>query len=306
MGRRGAPSLPAGAAARGNDPRRKVRDNCVSSLRYFGVLVGRLARCGEIPVDALTYIERYELKYLLPDRLVPAVRAAIRPLCVLDEHARTNGSYPIRSHYLDTDRFDLFFANEREQRDRFKARIRSYPGTDAPVFLEIKRRVGDVILKSRAALREGDWQRVLASPAEAARTERAGVIQFVDRVHRFHLRPRLMVEYDREAYESTIDDYARVTFDRRIVCQVKETLGNEVDTRRWRHVDHPAQTRSIENVCVLELKFERRPPRWMRNMVQSLDLVRLSFSKYCYGVASQLLLPVLRTSSLRGGFWSDA
>jgi SPX domain protein involved in polyphosphate accumulation len=255
-------------------------------------------------VESFTYIERYEFKYLLPERRVPAVRAAIKPLCVLDRHAGPNGRYTIRSHYLDTDRFDLFFANEREQRDRFKARIRSYPGAAAPVFLEIKRRVGDVILKSRAALAADVWQRVVESPTEAARTGRAGAIQFVDRVHRYQLRPRMMVEYDREAYESTIDSYARVTFDRRIVCQVKETLGNEVDGRRWRHVDHPAQTNTAENVCVLELKFERRPPRWMVHMVQSLDLVRLSFSKYCYGVASQLLFPVLRTSSLRGG-WAD-
>jgi SPX domain protein involved in polyphosphate accumulation len=253
----------------------------------------------------LTYIERYELKYLLPERLAPAVRAAIKPLCVLDEHAGANGSYSIRSHYMDTDRFDLFFANEREQRDRFKARIRTYPGKSAPVFLEIKRRVGDVIVKSRASLKQSEWQRVLENPAEAARNGRPAVVQFVDRVHRFHLRPRLMVEYDREAYESTIDEYARVTFDRRIVCQVKETYGNDVDERRWRHVDHPAQTRTVDNVCVLELKFERRPPRWMMNLVQNLDLVRMSFSKYCYGVCSQLLFPTVRSTSMLGG-WSDA
>ena len=249
----------------------------------------------------LTHIERYEIKYLLPERLVPEVRAMIKPLCVLDEHAGPNGSYPIRSHYLDTDRFDLFFANEREQRDRFKARIRSYPRANAPVFLEIKRRVGDVIVKSRASLKEGLWQRAFESPAEAARTGKKGVIEFVNRVHRYHLRPRLMVEYDREAYESTIDDYARVTFDRRIVCQVKETLGNEVDERRWRHVDHPAQTRTLENICVLELKFERRPPRWMNNLIQRLDLVRMSFSKYCYGVTSQLLFPTVRSPAAFGG-----
>ncbi len=254
----------------------------------------------------LTYIERYELKYLLPERLVPAVRATIRPVCKLDEHAGPTGSYAIRSHYLDTDRFDLFFANEREQRDRFKARIRSYPGASAPVFLEIKRRVGDVILKRRGSLPEGEWQRVVESPEAAARTGKPGVVQFVERLHRYHLRPRLMVEYDREAYESTIDRYARVTFDRRIVCQVKETLGNVVDERRWRHVDHPAQTRMLETVCVLELKFERRPPRWMTHMIQSLDLVRMSFSKYCYGVTSQLLFPTVRSPATLGGGFRDA
>ncbi len=278
----------------------------MKKLRYFDVSPRAERASGRQRNVDLTFIERYELKYLLPERLVPAVRAVIKPLCTLDEHAGANGSYAIRSHYLDTDRYDLFLANEREQRDRFKARIRTYPGKDAPVFLEIKRRVGDVILKSRAALKQSDWQRIVDSPAEAARTGKKPVIQFVDRVHRYHLRPRLMVEYDREAYESTIDEYARVTFDRRIVCQVKETYGNDVDTRRWRHVDHPAQTRTVENVCVLELKFERRPPRWMMNLIQSLDLVRMSFSKYCYGIVAQLLHPTVRSTVMKEGDWGDA
>jgi len=50
-------------------------------------------------------------------------------------------------------------------------------------------------------------------------------------------------------------------------------------------------------VCVLELKFERRPPAWMSQMVQRLGLVRYSFSKYCYGVTNELTLPEVRTSA---------
>jgi hypothetical protein len=48
---------------------------------------------------------------------------------------------------------------------------------------------------------------------------------------------------------------------------------------------------------VLEMKFERRPPRWMVALVQRLDLIRYSFSKYCYGVTAELTLPDVRRSS---------
>jgi len=107
----------------------------------------------------------------------------------------------------------------------------------------------------------------------------------------------LLVEYEREAYISEVDSYARLTFDRKIAVQEQEELDLEAIPNRWRFVDHKAQTRTPEPVSVLELKFERRPPRWMVALVQRLDLIRYSFSKYCYGVTAELTLPEVRRNS---------
>jgi SPX domain protein involved in polyphosphate accumulation len=145
------------------------------------------------------------------------------------------------------------------------------------------------------------WRDIVKTPAgpsllktkpEAVR----GAERFVELVHTYHLHPVMLVEYDREAYISTVDNYARLTFDRRIVCQTKDTLDLVADTKRWRSVDHPAQTTTFEPVCVLELKFERLPPRWMVDLVKRHELVRMSFSKYCYSVNAQMLLPTSRVS----------
>lgn len=236
---------------------------------------------------------------------MPAIRVAARTTCRLDEHAKDGGSYAIRSLYLDTDQYHLYWANEREQRDRFKARIRTYPGKPAPVFFEIKRRVGDVIVKTRAAVPERLWKQVLSDPASVTKAippyAARGLERFYMLAHTYHLKPRVLVEYDREAYVSVVDNYARLTFDRRVVCQARETLDFEASPSRWRAVDHPAKTATPEPVCVLELKFERRAPRWMVDLVKRLELVRLSFSKYCYSVDSLLLLPVTRAPRLGGG-----
>jgi SPX domain protein involved in polyphosphate accumulation len=262
-------------------------------------------------VESQSRIERYEYKYLIPERTVPEIRAAALATCKLDKHAGESRSYTIRSLYFDTDRYHLYWANEREQRDRFKVRARTYPGKAAPVFLEVKRRVGDVILKTRAALPEDLWREALSSTPgaalarieEAARIKKGGLgaLRIAELVHTYHLAPRLLVEYDREAYESVLDNYARLTFDRRIVCQAKDTFDLNADPKRWRAVDHPAQTWTHEPMCVLELKFERSPPRWMVNLIKRVELVRLSFSKYCYSVDAQHLLPTTRVSQLAGG-----
>lgn len=248
-------------------------------------------------------IERYEYKYLVPERLVPSIRETALAIGRLDRYANADGSYRIRSLYFDTPQYDLFWANEREQKDRFKVRARTYPGKKSPVFLEVKRRFQDVIIKSRAAVPATEWRELLErgrpdTLAALAPGARKGADRFLGALHRHHLVPRLLVDYEREAYESTLDKYARLTFDRRVVSQRMETLDLDADETRWRPVDHPVQTRTMEPVCVLELKFERRPPAWMVALVRRLELVRYSFSKYCYGVTAQLTLPESRSARI--------
>lgn len=240
-------------------------------------------------------IERYEYKYLIPARLVPAIRTAVLTTSRIDKYAGPDGTYRIRSLYLDTDRYDLYWANQREQGDRFKARIRTYPGKTSPVFFEIKRRVLDVIVKSRAAVPMEIWRDALegreAALSKLSAGARRGMEKFMGPYHRHHLRPAMIVEYEREAYISDVDSYARLTFDRKIVVQPQDKLDLDADPSLWRPVDHVAQTRTPEPISVLELKFERRPPPWMVSLVKRLDLVRASFSKYCYGVTNELSLP---------------
>jgi SPX domain protein involved in polyphosphate accumulation len=246
-------------------------------------------------------IERYEYKYLIPASVVPAIRAAVRTTSKIDRYSGPDGTYRIRSLYFDTDHYDLYWANDREQADRFKLRARMYPGNESPVFLEVKRRVFDVILKSRAAVPADRWRDVLTGNESAlaalSPSARTNALKFLAPYHRHHIRPVLLVEYEREAYISEIDSYARLTFDRKIVVQEQDKLDLDALATRWRAIDHRAQTYTEEPVCVLELKFERRPPRWMTALVQRLDLIRYSFSKYCYGVTAELTLPDVRRSS---------
>ncbi len=252
-------------------------------------------------MDLDNLIERYEYKYLLPERLVPQVRDAARMTCSIDKYAGPDGTYRIRSLYCDTPTFDLYKANEREQADRFKMRFRIYPGKPSPVFFEVKRRVLDAIVKTRAGVPMSLWRDVLQGRQAALEAlppkVRDGAFQFLARYHRHHMEPVMLVEYEREPYASDYDEYARLTFDRNILIQPQRELDLEADPKRWRAVDHRAQTRTHEAVCVLELKFERRPPMWMSQMIRRIGLVRYSFSKYCYGVTNELTLPELRASA---------
>ncbi len=254
--------------------------------------------------------ERYEFKYFVDERHIPTIRQTALAVGGRDSHAGPDGTYVIRSLYLDTRDLLLYEANDREAHDRFKVRVRSYPSAtspygNAPVFLEIKRRTGDVIRKSRAPVSPHVWQAITRGDAAALQAlpsrSRPAAEKFMEKVLHYHLEPAELVQYTREAFASKIDIYARVTLDTRIAGQPPIGLTLEANDRRWRPVDGPRLIGATVH-SVLELKFQHEPPRWMSAMVKRLDLYRFSFSKYGYSIESERTVDMsLRTPTIARG-----
>lgn len=255
-------------------------------------------------------IERREYKFLIDRATAAAVRAAIRPFCVLDPFAGGSPmhTYTIETLYLDTADLSLFWANDHEQVDRVKMRVRRYadkPGS--PVFLEVKRRINDVISKSRGKLLPAAWAGLLADPAAPipptiVGKDRAAVERFLA-IHRsMHLRPFTLVRYQREPWMSTIDDYARVTFDTWIQAHTVDSLTFEPDGGRWRALDDAVLQRTRDSLVVLELKFTRHVPLWLVNIARGLGLVRGAYSKYGNSIRAFYQPMDVRNPRLAGGW----
>jgi SPX domain protein involved in polyphosphate accumulation len=249
-----------------------------------------------------THFERREFKYLLDEALVARVRAMIRPFCELDPFALAHPDhrYGIESLYFDTPSMDLYLANEREITDRYKLRVRTYPDAErSPAFFEVKRRYNDVIVKDRGRAPE-DWVQAVSDPGWSPGDSDQGAVSltteaFVARVRARGCRPVCTVDYRREAWSSTIDDYARVTFDTQIRCQPVDKPGFGKRPGSWRSVDHAHPNHDVtRSPTVLELKFTRAVPSWMVNTVRTLELSRASFSKYGRSVEALALMPSLR------------
>lgn len=238
--------------------------------------------------ESATVIERREYKYLIDQRTAAGLRAAIQPFCQLDAFAARSPhrTYTIDSLYLDTPDLTLFWANDHEQVDRFKLRVRGYaeaPGS--PVFFEVKRRINDVISKSRGKVSRAQWAALLADrsapiPDAIRGRDRAAVERFVTLARTLRAQPITLVRYHREPYFSTIDDYARVTFDTNIRAQRMERWSFEPDEHRWRALDDAVTQRALDSMVVLELKFTTCVPLWMVNLTRRFGLVRGAFSKY--------------------------
>jgi hypothetical protein len=109
--------------------------------------------------------------------------------------------------------------------------------------------------------------------------------------------PALLVRYDREAYFSVVDDYARVTMDRNVATQRSNSWDVEGDPERWCEVRHFLTPGAPKPLVVLELKCRPLVPFWMTELIRRHHLRPQTFSKYCIGIQTTGLL--MGSESLR-------
>jgi len=175
--------------------------------------------------------ERYELKYTIPAHRVADISAFVEPYCSLDYHSSISPDnfYQVNSLYFDSPDFVLLRNRLGGVHDRFNMRVRTYGAQpQEPWFLEVKRKVGDIIRKYRARVKEGDLARILdpgvdvgpylKGPGDAKNAE-----LFRRLAHAYNAVPVVQTTYKRKAYFSTCDDYARVTFDKGLRYQARDT-----------------------------------------------------------------------------------
>jgi hypothetical protein len=242
------------------------------------------------------HFHRYEFKYLVSGEKLAAVLRELELRLQRDVHSDRTGSYFVRSHYFDTDGFDVYHEKVAGLRERYKFRLRNYstsPAYCAPLFLELKGKVDNLIHKHRLVLDPQKAEIALAidTTALAELILESGTMngtgsRFVFDVFRKRISPSVVVDYHRTAFENSADPDFRATLDREIL------------SIRAGHDGHPqGPARPITgDVQILEIKFRYRLPRWFHRLIQELQLERVSISKFA--VATELAYMTDRHSSL--------
>lgn len=231
---------------------------------------------------------RFELKYLIRPSLVNPIRRYISDYIELDPYSRVqqDGFYTIGTLYLEAHNLQLYRANMEGHKNRFKLRIRTYDDSrESPCFLEIKRKVDAVILKSRAALKKKNITRTLSccSPHYInSRKDKKVINQFQLYKHSINANPVIQVRYKRSAYESSCNMRVRVTIDRNLCFRTVNKPKIGLNSRGWQNL-------RLGGV-ILEIKFTDRFPKWLNRMVQIFNLKQRPISKYAYSIQQAGLL----------------
>lgn len=239
---------------------------------------------------------RYEFKYLIPDALARVFTRAASAWYSPDPYLPPGESeYVITSLYLDTPRLDFYWDRDCQRFDRIKARVRTYgPRNEGPVFLELKRRFGDTMMKSRARVPTHRWTEALLPgdlglPAWDLTPSREAVVRdFNSLCIGRCLRPVVSVRYDREAYVGRVRNDLRLTVDRRLRYAPMDRPEIPADDRVYRHMDTGYAFLGGSSLAILEVKFTGRHPLWLEDLLARFDLPRESFSKYLTGVEAMM------------------
>lgn len=225
---------------------------------------------------------RYEMKYLISESKAAAIERFIRPYVRPDPYCelQPRGAYPIVTLYLDSKNFQLCRQSLEGKKDRFKLRIRSYSNnSEQPCFFEIKRRLNDVIIKSRVRVTSSEAATLISGTPQGEQgnnTNGEVLKQFMFYTTAIKAAPVLRVRYKRQAFESTVDKKMRITFDRDLCYKVTSTPSVELDGWGWQPIHL--------NYVVLEVKFTERYPAWLGQIAEYFELQRQSISKYVCSV----------------------
>lgn len=245
----------------------------------------------------LFFRPRYELKYIVSASVAHAIEGKLIGHCAHDSHGN-EGCYINETLYFDSPSLDFYFQKIEGVKLRRKVRIRRH-GDAGPwdeVFVEIKRRNGQYIEKSRFSLpapmlpflfdasQRGKIIETL-TPAEVQVYNEVIALEQL-----YYLRPIIFIRYQRKAFWAEGDERLRITFDSDLSYDV---------------VNHDCLS-PLENIqlmlggdqIVMEIKANGRIPFWVLDVIKEFSCRMVRFSKYCLGVE--------RSQGLRGMYLNYA
>lgn len=218
-------------------------------------------------------IFRHELKCLISTGQYIEIRQVLKQILHLDANTGEDTEYNIRSLYFD----DLYHTAYQEKEDgisiRKKYRIRIYKWQDRVITLECKFKNDRYVRKESLRISRESYERILTGNVGFLLSNDAPIARefFLDTKERL-LRPRVIVEYDREPYVFETGT-VRITFDRHLCAIPKEED----------MFDGYAQRISVlpEDQMILEIKYTGLLPGGIRHIIKSYGLQVVSSSKYC-------------------------
>lgn len=223
---------------------------------------------------AIEVFNRYENKYLMDTRAFYNIYNDLMAYMEPDENNKDDKFYTISNLYYDTEHHSLIRTSLAKPKYREKLRIRSYgvPGSDAKVYLELKKVFG-LVNKRRTSLRLNEaYEFVRTGEAPAYRK---GMNQQVIREieyfrSRYELQPMVYLAYDRIALFCKGNRDLRITFDTNIRSRRYDLkleagdYGEQMERGQW----------------LMEVKAEKTIPVWLSKMLSEHQMYRTSLSKY--------------------------
>jgi len=224
---------------------------------------------------ALIMKYRVEKKYYITEDQIAYIRFKLSEVMTLDPNMKGD-SYLIRSIYFDDAYNTGMDENESGVDAREKFRIRTYNNNQSFIRLECKAKKSGFCHKDMVAIEssvaEGFVKGAIFNPDITDETPFLLKKLWVANKTR-GLSPVNIVEYERTAYIEPVGN-VRITFDR--------NLGTTRDVSRF-FADNISATPVLPvGRHILEVKYDEILPDYIKNVIDTGSLQRISYSKYYY------------------------
>ncbi len=226
---------------------------------------------------AKTTFQRNEMKFMLTkaqaDKLLPRLTEYMKP----DRYCTDGKYYSIFNIYYDTPDNHLIRTSLLQPYYKEKLRLRSYSAPVAPdseVFLELKKKIGGIVNKRRAAM---TLQQACDFIESGKKPETSDYIngQVINEIEYFlscyNVHPALFLCYKRMAYFGMNDKNFRITLDRDIT-----TRRNDLSFQKGCYGEKLLE----DGNYLMEVKIPGAVPKWLADLFAEFEIYKTSFSKY--------------------------
>jgi len=215
---------------------------------------------------------RHEWKYFINDADHAHLSTLLGNVLWRDPHGDEYNEYAVRSLYFDDVYDSSYYDKLSGNPTREKYRIRIYNLSDEFIYLERKRKMGDLIAKSSVRITRRLCEQLIEGRPDGLAGASPPLLQDMFREMRLKLlRPAVIVDYTREVYIHPAES-VRISFDK----HVRSGMFHYDIFDRYLPTVAPID----DDEMILEVKYDRYLPIYIGTLLQTVPKEFLAISKY--------------------------
>ena len=231
-------------------------------------------------MTTLLSVHRTENKY--PISLIEAsiLKNRLANVMYQDEYDEDGFGYTIRNLYFDSLNQDDYYEKLAGNKERKKIRIRVYNINDEKCKLEVKKKNGDYQHKISIWIKKEHAKKLIDGDFSVIKNYfkySKDAIEIYKTMMLGCYRPSCLIEYQRNAFYYPFSN-TRITFDTNI--RASESFFDIFH-------EHPIYNEVLSDSAILEVKYDQKLVKVIKDILSPFNLTKSSFSKY---VTSRKLL----------------
>lgn len=220
-------------------------------------------------------VSRNELKYYISNNEYNALVNRLIHVLKPDDYSVPREGYFIRSLYFDSHHDECLYEKQSGVMFRQKYRMRIYDTKSELVKFEIKNKWNNQIFKETATIDKVSAYKIIEGEYDELLKYKNPVLNKIyAKFTQSYYTPKVIIDYRRDAFMFDFFNL-RITFD-------KDLRSNNTDFDLFSDNLHAIPV-ILEGKQILEIKYEKVVPEYIRRTLQLDGIERMAISKYCLG-----------------------